>query len=228
MIKLENVCKEYSAGMPAVQNINLHIEKGEFVFIVGSSGVGKTTLFRLLLKEIEPTSGTITIAGQDLSKLKRRHLPEFRRNIGVVFQDFRLLKEYNVYENIAFAQRVIQTPSRVIKREVPKALSMVGLADKYKSFPNQLSGGEKQRVALARALVNKPQILMADEPTGNLDPQNAWEIMRLLEEANEAGTTIIVVTHSKEIVDKMKKRVIYMDYGEVVNDVSEGEYFNEN
>ena len=226
MIKLENVCKEYSAGMPAVQNINLHIEKGEFVFIVGSSGVGKTTLFRLLLKEIEPTSGKITIAGQDLSKLKRRHLPEFRRNIGVVFQDFRLLKEYNVYENIAFAQRVIQTPSRVIKREVPKALSMVGLADKYKSFPNQLSGGEKQRVALARALVNKPQILMADEPTGNLDPQNAWEIMRLLEEANEAGTTIIVVTHSKEIVDKMKKRVIYMDYGEVVNDVSEGEYFH--
>ena len=228
MIKLENVCKEYSAGMPAVQNINLHIEKGEFVFIVGSSGVGKTTLFRLLLKEIEPTSGKITIAGQDLSKIKRRHLPAFRRNIGVVFQDFRLLKEYNVYENIAFAQRVIQTPSRVIKREVPKALSMVGLADKYKSFPNQLSGGEKQRVALARALVNKPQILMADEPTGNLDPQNAWEIMRLLEEANEAGTTIIVVTHSKEIVDKMKKRVIYMDYGEVVNDVSEGEYFNAN
>lgn len=228
MIKLENVCKEYSAGMPAVQNINLHIEKGEFVFIVGSSGVGKTTLFRLLLKEIEPTSGKITIAGQDLSKLKRRHLPEFRRNIGVVFQDFRLLKEYNVYENIAFAQRVIQTPSRVIKREVPKALSMVGLADKYKSFPNQLSGGEKQRVALARALVNKPQILMADEPTGNLDPQNAWEIMRLLEEANANGTTIIVVTHSKEIVDKMKKRVIYMDYGEVVNDVSEGEYFNAN
>lgn len=228
MIKLENVCKEYSAGMPAVQNINLHIEKGEFVFIVGSSGVGKTTLFRLLLKEIEPTSGKITIAGQDLSKLKRRHLPAFRRNIGVVFQDFRLLKEYNVYENIAFAQRVIQTPSRVIKREVPKALSMVGLADKYKSFPNQLSGGEKQRVALARALVNKPQILMADEPTGNLDPQNAWEIMRLLEEANANGTTIIVVTHSKEIVDKMKKRVIYMDYGEVVNDVSEGEYFNAN
>lgn len=226
MIKLENVSKEYSAGMPAVQNINLHIEKGEFVFIIGSSGVGKTTLFRLLLKEIEPTSGKITIAGQDLSKIKRRHLPEFRRNIGVVFQDFRLLKEYNVYENIAFAQRVIQTPSRVIKREVPKALSMVGLADKYKSFPNQLSGGEKQRVALARALVNKPQILMADEPTGNLDPQNAWEIMKLLEQANEAGTTIIVVTHSKEIVDKMKKRVIYMDYGEVVDDVSEGGYFN--
>lgn len=226
MIKLENVSKEYSAGMPAVQNINLHIKKGEFVFIIGSSGVGKTTLFKLLLKEIEPTSGTITIAGQDLSKIKRRHLPEFRRNIGVVFQDFRLLKEYNVYENIAFAQRVIQTPSRVIKREVPKALSMVGLADKYKSFPSQLSGGEQQRVALARALVNKPQILMADEPTGNLDPQNAWEIMKLLEEANEAGTTIIVVTHSREIVDKMKKRVIYMDYGEVVNDVSEGEYFN--
>lgn len=226
MIKLENVSKEYAAGIPAVQNINLHIEKGEFVFIVGSSGVGKTTLFKLLLKEIEPTSGTITIAGQDLSKLKKRQLPEFRRNIGVVFQDFRLLKEYNVYENIAFAQRVIQTPSRVIKREVPKALAMVGLADKYKSFPRQLSGGEQQRVALARALVNKPKILMADEPTGNLDPQNAWEIMHLLEEANEQGTTIIVVTHSREIVDKMKKRVIYMDYGEVVNDVDEGVYFN--
>lgn len=226
MIKLENVSKEYEAGLPAVQNINLHIKEGEFVFIIGSSGVGKTTLFRLLLKEIEPTSGKITIAGQDLSKLKRRQLPEFRRNIGVVFQDFRLLKEYNVYENIAFAQRVVQTPTRVIKREVPKALSMVGLADKYKSFPNQLSGGEKQRVALARALVNKPKILMADEPTGNLDPQNSWEIMKLLEDANKSGTTIIVVTHSKEIVDKMKKRVIYMDYGEVVNDTDEGGYFH--
>jgi len=228
MIKLENVCKEYSVGIPAVHDINLHIKKGEFVFIVGSSGVGKTTLFKLLMKEIEPTSGKIIIDGQDLSKIKRRHLPAFRRKIGIVYQDFRLLKEYNVYENIAFAQRVVQSSTRTIKKEVPKALSMVGLADKYKSFPSQLSGGEQQRVALARALINKPDILMADEPTGNLDPQNAWEIMKLLEKANEAGTTIIVVTHSKEIVDKMKKRVIYMDCGEIVNDVSEGEYFNAN
>ncbi len=228
MIQLENVCKEYSAGMPAVRNINLHIKEGEFVFIVGNSGVGKTTLFRLLLKEIEPTSGKIVIAGQELSKIKRRKLPDFRKNIGVVFQDFRLLKEYNVYENIAFAQRVVQMPARTIKREVPRALSMVGLADKYKSFPDQLSGGEQQRVAIARALINKPQILIADEPTGNLDPQNSWDIMQLLEEVNaNNGTTIIVVTHNREIVDRMKKRVIHMDHGEIINDVDEGGYFHE-
>lgn len=201
--------------MPAVQNINLHIEKGEFVFIVGSSGVGKTTLFRLLLKEIEPTSGKITIAGQDLSKIKRRRLPEFRRNIGVVFQDFRLLKEYNVYENIAFAQRVIQTPSRVIKREVPKALAMVGLADKYKSFPGQLSGGEQQRVAIARALAKKPKLLLCDEPTGALDYNTGKMILKLLQDTcREEKMTVVLVTHNSAICP-MADRVIRMKSSKV-------------
>ena len=185
MIHMDNVSKAYSTGNPAVNEINLHIEKGEFVFIIGPSGAGKTTLFKLLLKELEPTSGTITVAGQELNHMKRRQIPRFRRNIGVVFQDFRLLKDRNIYENIAFAQRVVETSSRRIRREVPQALSGVGLAERYKAFPNELSGGEQQRVALARALVNKPQLIMADEPTGNLDNQNAWEIMKMLDYSDE-------------------------------------------
>ncbi len=227
MIQLENVSKEYTPGNPAVTGIDLHIEKGEFVFIIGNSGAGKTTLFKLLLKELDPTSGTIRVAGRDLSQLKRRDIPAYRRNIGVVFQDFRLLKDRNVYENIAFAQRVVETPYRRIRREVPQILSTVGLAEKYLSKPGELSGGEQQRVAIARALVNKPDILMADEPTGNLDPQNAWEIMKLLEQANEDGTTIVVVTHNREIVDAMKKRVITLENGVVVSDVEEGGYIYE-
>ena len=207
--------------------MSLKIEKGEFVFIVGSSGSGKTTLIKLLLKELDPTSGKIRVADTDYSKLKRKNIPKIRRKIGVVFQNFRLLKDRTVYENVAFAQRVIETPSRYIRRQVPAMLTLVGLADKYKSFPKQLSGGEQQRVALARALVNKPEILLADEPTGNLDPKNSWEIMRLLEDVNKKGTTVVVVTHNKEIVNMMKKRVITLKHGEIISDEQKGGYIDE-
>ena len=224
MITMENVSKAYVEGIPAIKNISLHIDRGEFVFIVGDSGSGKSTLIKLLLKELEPTSGKITVNGQNLGRLKRKQIPIYRRKIGVVFQDFRLLKDRNVYENIAFAQRVIMTPTRKIRREVPKMLSLIGLAEKYKSFPKELSGGEQQRVALARALVNHPALLLADEPTGNLDPKNSWEIMKLLESINEKGTTVLVVTHNREIVDEMKKRVITMKRGVIISDEKEGGY----
>jgi cell division transport system ATP-binding protein len=210
-----------------LNDVSLKIEKGEFVFIVGSSGSGKTTLIKLLLKELDPTSGKIKVADTDYSKLKRKNIPKIRRKIGVVFQNFRLLKDRTVYENVAFAQRVIETPSRYIRRQVPAMLTLVGLADKYKSFPKQLSGGEQQRVALARALVNKPEILLADEPTGNLDPKNSWEIMRLLEDVNKKGTTVVVVTHNKEIVNMMKKRVITLKHGEIISDEQKGGYIDE-
>ncbi|MBS6194817.1 MAG: cell division ATP-binding protein FtsE [Clostridiales bacterium] len=224
MITLDNVSKSYAKGQPALNDVSLHIDKGEFVFIVGNSGSGKSTLIKLLLKELEPTSGTIKVNDQILGKLKRRKVPKFRRGIGVVFQDFRLLKDRNVYENVAFAQRVIERPNRVIKKRVPEILTLVGLAEKYKSFPRELSGGEQQRVALARALVNRPNILLADEPTGNLDPKNSLEIMKLLEEINERGTTVLVVTHNREIVNEFKKRVITMRKGVIVSDEQEGEY----
>lgn len=223
MITLENVSKAYSAGIPALNDVSLHIEQGEFVFVVGDSGSGKSTLIKLLLKELEPTEGSIYINNQELGKICHRDIPKFRRNVGVVFQDFRLLKDRNVYENVAFAQRVIGTPTKVMKRKVPAMLSMVGLAAKYKSFPKQISGGEQQRVAIARALVNEPKILLADEPTGNLDARNAWEIMKLLEEINQRGTTVLVVTHNLEIVKAMKKRVITMKKGVVVSDERMGD-----
>ncbi|WP_461813132.1 cell division ATP-binding protein FtsE [Faecalimonas sp.] len=223
MIELKDVTKEYSKGAAALNGINLKIEQGEFVFIVGDSGSGKSTLIRLLMKELDPTSGTIIVNGINLNRMKHRHIAKYRRHLGVVFQDFRLLKDRNIYENIAFAQRVIETPTRVLKKKVPAALSLVGLAQKYKAYPKQLSGGEQQRVAIARAVVNEPAILLADEPTGNLDPTNAWEIMKLLEEANERGTTVIVVTHNHEIVAEMKKRVITMQKGVIVSDEKEGE-----
>ena len=228
MIKLEHVSKSYSAGIPALNDVNLEIEDGEFVFIVGSSGSGKSTLIKLLLKELEPTEGSIVINGKQLRKIRRRHIPKFRRNIGCVFQDFRLLKDRNVYENIAFAQKVIGEPTKSIKKKVPAMLSMVGLAAKYKSYPKELSGGEQQRVAIARALVNEPSILLADEPTGNLDSSNAWEIMKLLEEINERGTTVIVVTHNLDIVKVMKKRVITIQKGVVVSDSKAGDEAYEN
>ena len=222
MIKLEHVSKAYSAGVPAVNDVNLEIDDGEFVFIVGDSGSGKSTIIKLLLKELEPTEGTITINEKVLSKIKRKQVPKFRRNVGVVFQDFRLLKDRNVYDNIAFAQKVIGRSTAHIKKRVPQMLAMVGLAAKYKSKPRELSGGEQQRVAIARALVNDPSILLADEPTGNLDNNNAWEIMKLLEEINEKGTTVIVVTHNLEIVKVMKKRVITIKKGVIVGDSKEG------
>ena len=224
MIDLKGVSKSYAKGQPAVNNVDLHVDKGEFVFVVGNSGSGKSTLIKLLLKELDPTSGVITVHQQNLNKLKRRKIAKYRRGVGVVFQDFRLLKDRNVYENVAFAQRVIEKPTRVIKKRVPEVLTMVGLAEKYKSFPKELSGGEQQRVALARALVNRPAILLADEPTGNLDPKTSFEIMKLLEEINERGTTVLVVTHNREIVNAMKKRVITMKKGVIVSDEQEGEY----
>lgn len=210
MIELNEVTKEYSKGVAALNGVNLKVDQGEFVFIVGDSGSGKSTLIRLIMKELEPTSGTIVVNGQNLERLKHRQIPMYRRGLGVVFQDFRLLKDRNIYENIAFAQRVVETPTRIIKKKVPAALSLVGLAQKYKSYPKELSGGEQQRVAIARAIVNEPAILLADEPTGNLDPTNSWEIMKLLEEANDRGTTVLVVTHNQEIVNEMKKRVVTM------------------
>lgn len=223
MISLEHVSKSYAAGIPALNDVNITIDDGEFVFVVGDSGSGKSTLIKLLLKELNPTEGNISVNGHRLNKLKRRHIPKFRRNIGVVFQDFRLLEDRNVYENVAFAQRVIGEANRVIKKNVPAMLSMVGLAAKYRSFPRQLSGGEQQRVAIARALINEPSILLADEPTGNLDNNNAWETMKLLEEINEKGTTVIVVTHNMEIVKAMNKRVITINKGVVVSDEKGGD-----
>ena len=224
MIELKDVTKEYSKGISALNGINLKIEQGEFVFIVGDSGSGKSTLIKLIMKELEPTSGTIIVNGHNLGRMRHRKVPMYRRNIGVVFQDFRLLKDRNVYENVAFAQRVIGRPTKVIRKRVPEVLQEVGLAEKYKSFPDELSGGEQQRVALARALVNRPDILLADEPTGNLDPKTSEEIMKLLEQINEKGTTVLVVTHNKEIVNAMKKRVLTMHDGVIVSDEKEGGY----
>ena len=213
MITFENVTKSYGNGAPALSNLNIEIEEGEFVFVVGTSGSGKSTFIKLLLKELEPTEGKIIVNDTELRKLRSGKTAKYRRKVGVVFQDFRLLKDRNVYENIAFAQRVIGVSTREIKKNVPRMLSLVGLSEKYKSFPNELSGGEQQRVALARALVNKPALLLADEPTGNLDPGNSWEIMKLLDEINKQGTTVVVVTHNMEIVERMQKRVITMKKG---------------
>ena len=227
MIILEDVNKSFSTGSPALNNVSLHIEKGEFVFIVGDSGSGKSTLIKLLLRELTPTSGRIMVNHTDVVKLRHRSIPKYRRGIGVVFQDFRLLKDRNVYENVAFAQRVISVPAREIRRNVPSVLSLVGLAEKYKSRPRELSGGEQQRVALARAIINEPPILLADEPTGNLDPKNTWEIMKLLEQINKNGTTVLVVTHNREIVNEMRKRVITMKKGVIVSDQKKGGYIDE-
>ncbi|XME00933.1 cell division ATP-binding protein FtsE [Lachnospiraceae bacterium C1.1] len=227
MIILEDVCKSYSKGAPALSNVSLHIEKGEFVFIVGDSGSGKSTLIKLLLRELYPTSGRIFVNNTEVTKLRHGQIPKYRRGIGTVFQDFRLLKDRNVYENVAFAQRVISVPGSKIRKNVPSVLSLVGLAEKYKSRPKELSGGEQQRVALARAIINKPPLLLADEPTGNLDPKNSWEIMKLLEQINYKGTTVLVVTHNREIVNEMRKRVITMKKGVIVSDQKKGGYIDE-
>ena len=222
IIVFENVSKSYATGAPALNGVSLTIKRGEFVFVVGDSGSGKSTLIKLLLRELLPTAGNLYVNGQSLAHLKRRNVPKYRRNLGVVFQDFRLLKDRNVFENVAFAQRIIQVPSREIQKNVPSILSVVGLAGKYKAKPRQLSGGEQQRVALARALINHPPILLCDEPTGNLDPKNAWEIMKLLEQINQKGTTVLVVTHNREIVNEMQKRVITMKKGIIVSDEEKG------
>ncbi|MBR2653664.1 MAG: cell division ATP-binding protein FtsE [Lachnospiraceae bacterium] len=224
MIDLDRVSKSYEKGQPAVDEISLHVDKGEFVFVVGESGSGKSTLIRLLLKELEPTKGIITVNGHVLNTMKHKAVSKYRREVGVVFQDFRLLNDRNVYENVAFAQHVIEEPGRIVKRRVPEVLRMVGLAEKYKSKPMQLSGGEQQRVAVARAIVNRPKILLADEPTGNLDPRNSYDIMKLLDEINQQGTTVLVVTHTKDLVDQFHKRVITMRRGIISRDVEEGFY----
>ena len=226
-VEIKGIKKHFGEGDSrgeVLKGIDLSIEKGEMCVLLGPSGSGKSTLIKLLLKELEPTEGTITINGRKLNKIRRRQIPKFRRNIGVVFQDFRLLKDRNIYDNVAFAQKVIGESNRSIKKNVPKLLSMVGLAAKYRSYPRQLSGGEQQRVAIARALINKPKILLADEPTGNLDANNAWEIMKLMEEINEQGTTVVVVTHNLEIVKAMNKRVITMQKGVVVDDTASDHY----
>ena len=227
MITMENVTMKYSADKIALKDVNINIEKGEFVFVVGSSGSGKTTFIKLLTKELNPTKGKISVAGYNYNKIRRRQIPKVRRKIGVVFQNFRLLNDRTVYENVAFAQRVIETPSRYIRKQVPAVLTMVELADRYKAYPRQLSGGEQQRVAIARAIVNKPDIILADEPTGNLDPKTSWDIMNLLEDINSKGTTVVVVTHNKEIVNAMKKRVITLKKGVVISDVEKGGYIDE-
>ena len=227
MLKMQNVTMKYPKGTVALKDVNIEIEKGEFVFVVGTSGSGKTTFIELLLRELVPTKGKIEVAGVNYERLKKNKIHKVRRKIGVVFQNFRLLKDRTVYENVAFAQRVIETPAKYIKRQVPAVLALVGLEDKFKSYPRQLTGGEQQRVALARALVNKPEIILADEPTGNLDPKNSWDIMNLLDEINQKGTTVVVVTHNKEIVNVMKKRVITLKKGVVVSDVQKGGYIDE-
>lgn len=224
IIVFDNVSKAYQGNVQALNDINIRIKKGEFVFVVGDSGSGKSTFIKLLLRELTPTSGDIYVANNHVNRLSHRKIPKYRRNLGVVFQDFRLLKDRTVYENVAFAQRIVNTPAKQIRKNVPQVLATVNLAGKYRVKPDRLAGGEQQRVAIARAVVNKPSILLADEPTGNLDPKNSQEVMKLLEEINNNGTTVIMVTHNKEIVNAMKKRVITLHKGEIIYDQEEGVY----
>lgn len=224
MIEFVNIVKKYDHGIVALDNVNLKIDKGEFAFLVGPSGSGKSTFLRLLIKEEEPTSGKILVEGKDITKMKKKDIPYLRRKIGFVFQDFRLLYDRTVEENIVFALRVIEASEREIKAQLKDVLQMVGLSGKEKFYPNQLSGGEQQRVALARALATKPPILIADEPTGNLDPKTADEIFKTLLEINARGTTILVVTHAKDIVDSLNKRVIALDHGKIIKDEARGVY----
>ena len=224
MIEFRNVTKTYDTGTEAVKNANFVIDKGEFALLVGASGSGKSTLIKLILKEEEPTSGRIIINGKDTTFLKANRVPFLRRSMGVVFQECRLLPDKTVYDNVAYAMYIVRATPRHIRRQVPMVLSLVGLSGKAKMYPHELSGGEQQRVALARALVNNPSMLIADEPTGNLDPDTAWEIMNLLNDINMRGTTVVVATHAKDIVDKMKKRVIHISKGKIIRDDKKGGY----
>lgn len=228
MIEFKDVSKLYDNNVKALADVSINIDSGEFVFLVGPSGSGKSTFIKMLFKEIEPTVGEIIVSGTKLSTVKRRQIPYYRRKIGMVFQDFRLISTLNVYENVAFAMRVVEASPKEIRKRVPMVLSLVGLSHKYKMFPNELSGGEQQRVALARAIVNNPSVLICDEPTGNLDPETSREIMELLEDINRAGTTIVMATHAKDIVDHMKKRVIAIEKGYISRDTKRGMYENEN
>ena len=217
MIHFENVTKKYSANT-GIDNVSLDIDRGEFVFLVGPSGAGKSTFIKLVMKEIEADVGSIRVMGNEIVELPARSLPKHRRNIGMIFQDFRLLPNKTVYENVAFAMEIVHKSQRKIKRQVPLALKLMGISSKANMFPDELSAGEQQRVAIARAIINKPAMLIADEPTGNLDPATAWEIMNLLDEINKRGTTIVMVTHAKDIVDKMQKRVVTIESGKIVGD----------
>ena len=224
MIEFKNVSKVYDSNVKALSDVNIKIDAGDFVFLVGPSGAGKSTFVKMLLKEIEPSDGQIIVDGVELSKIKRNKVPFHRRKIGMVFQDFRLIPSLNVYENVAFAMRVLEISPQKIKKHVPEVLARVGLSNKHKMFPNQLSGGEQQRVSIARAIVNNPLVLIADEPTGNLDPETAKEIMSLMDNINKSGTTVVMATHAKEIVDEMQKRVIAIEKGQVVRDEEKGGY----
>jgi len=224
IIAIDNVSKAYTVGVDALNRVSMRIDKGEFVFIVGQSGSGKSTLIKLLLREITPSDGRIYVKGKEVTRIRRNQVSKYRRNIGVVFQDFRLLNDRNVFENIAFAQRIVGYTKKELIKNVTSILSVVGLSDKMHAFPKELSGGEQQRVAIARALVNRPTILLADEPTGNLDPKTAWDIMMLLDEVNKMGTTVVVVTHNSEVVDIMQKRVITLHDGIITSDEQKGGY----
>lgn len=224
MIEFKNVSKVYDNDVVALSNINISIKRGEFVFLVGPSGAGKSTFVKLLMREIEPTAGSIVVNDTDITTLSRKQIPYYRRKVGMIFQDFRLIPTLNVYENVAFAMRIIQASHKEIRKRVPLVLSMVGLSDKYKDFPNQLSGGEQQRVSIARAIVNNPAILIADEPTGNLDPDTANDIMNIISDINRAGTTVLMATHAKNIVNDMKKRVLAIENGNLSRDEQRGRY----
>ncbi|MBQ9377095.1 MAG: cell division ATP-binding protein FtsE [Schwartzia sp.] len=224
MIEMKDITKVYENGAEALDHVNVHIGKGEFVFIVGASGAGKSTFIRMLFREVLPTSGSLIVNGQDVVNLKHNEVPYLRRGLGVIFQDYRLLPDKTVRENVAFAMQVIEAPRRQIQHSVNAVLDIVGLRDKYKCFPSQLSGGEQQRVAIARAIVNNPALVIADEPTGNLDPDTSWEIMDIFKRINAGGTTIVMATHDKTIVDAMKKRVIAIEDGHIVRDEAQGVY----
>lgn len=224
MIEFKKVTKIYDNNVIALSNVDITIEKGEFVFLVGPSGAGKSTFIKILLKEIEPTTGSVILNNMDITKLKRNQVPYFRRKIGVVFQDFRLIDTLNIYENVAFALRVTECSPKDIRKRVPLVLDLVGLSKKHMAFPHEISGGEQQRVSLARAIVNNPTYLIADEPTGNLDPETALGIMDVLNDINKAGTTIVMATHAKNIVDSMKKRVIAIEKGVLARDEQRGRY----
>ena len=227
MIEFISVTKRYPNGVEALKNTNLRIEKGEFVFLVGSSGAGKTTILKLLYRELLPTKGTIKVSGRDVVKLKKREIPFFRRKMGLVFQDYRLLADRTVYENVAFALRVIETPNREIKKRVMESLDLVGLKEKIQALPTELSGGEQQRISLARAIVNQPAVILADEPTGNLDPDTSIDIVNLLRVVNLRGATVIMATHDQEIVDRLRKRVVEVEGGSIIRDQLKGGYRHE-
>lgn len=227
LIVIKNLEKKYKTGVTAIYDLDLKVKKGDFIFVIGASGSGKSTLIKMLYREEKPTKGSIVIGGIDVAKLRNRKVYKLRRKLGIVFQDFKLLPKLTVYENVAFALEILGLPTNEIRKKVLKALNQVGLKNKAKNYPDELSGGEQQRVAIARAIVNEPKLLLCDEPTGNLDPDTSWEIMKVLEEINNMGTTIIMATHDKEMVNRMKKRVILIDSGKIKRDYEKGTYNNE-